>query len=136
MPSHPGLAKLLKYPLMSALAERRTRRIARGVSLNAAGLSYTSKNKPAPLSPLEEAVLVVSTGLTGPVMHDGPLKKPDGRDEAGSPFTHVVGKTASSPDNAHATSFFLINDQGIWLIKTPRDQDAQQLLGSMPPAWS
>ncbi len=135
MPVHPGLADLLRYPLMSALAERRTRRIARGTSLAAAGLSHTSANTPAPLSPLEEAVLIVSTGLTGPVMHDGPLKKPDGRDELGSPFTHVIGKTASSPDNAHATSFFLINDSGIFLIKTPKDREALQLLGSMPPKW-
>src|SRR6185436_13561998 len=111
--SHPGLTDLLKYPLMSAFAERRTRRIARGVSLDAASLSHTSTNKPAPLSPLEEAVIIVSTGLTGPVMHDGPLKKPDGRDELGSPFDHVVGRTASSPDNSRATSFFLINDKGI-----------------------
>ncbi|HXI28651.1 MAG TPA: hypothetical protein VNG89_09515 [Vicinamibacterales bacterium] len=135
MPTHPGLADLLRYPLMSALAERRTRRIAQGVSLIAAGLSHTSTNQPKPLSELEEAILVVSTGLTGPVMHDGPLKKPDGRDELGSPFDHVIGKTASSPDNAHATSFFLINDKGIWLIKTPRDRDALQLLGSLPPQW-
>jgi hypothetical protein len=124
MPSHPGLADLLRYPLMSALAERRTRRIARGTSLSAASLSHTSTNAPAPLSPLEEAILIVSTGLTGPVMHDGPLKKPDGRDELGSPFVHVIGKTASSPDNSHPTSFFLINDSGIWLIKTPKDREA------------
>jgi hypothetical protein len=130
------LTDLLKYPLMTAFAERRTRRIAQGVSLDAASLSHKSTNKPAPLSPLEEAVIIVSTGLTGPVMHDGPLKKPDGRDELGSPFDHVVGRTASSPDNAHATSFFLINDNGIFLIKTPRDQDALALLGSMPPKWA
>jgi hypothetical protein len=135
MSSHPGLADLLRYPLMSALAERRTRRIARGTSLSAASLSHTSSNAPAPLSPLEEAILIVSTGLTGPVMHDGPLKTADGGDELGSPFTHVIGKTASSPDNAHATSFFLINDAGIWLIKTPTDREALQMLGSMPPKW-
>jgi len=135
MPSHPGLADLLRYPLMSALAERRTRRIARGTSISAAGLSHTSTNRSAPLTPLEEAVLIVSTGLTGPVMHDGPLKRSDGGDELGSPFTHVIGKTAGSPDNAHATSFFLINDGGIWLIKTPTDRDALRLLGSMPPKW-
>lgn len=135
MPAHPGLADLLRYPLMSALAERRTRRIARGVSVDAASLSHSSTNAPKSLSPLEEAVLIVSTGLTGPVMHDGPLKRPDGGDELGSPFTHVIGRTASSPDNAHATSFFLINDHGIWLIKTPRDQDARQLLGALPLAW-
>jgi hypothetical protein len=87
MAAHRGLKDLLQYPLMKAFAERRTRRIARGTSLLAAGLSHTSTNAPAPLTPLEEAVLVVSTGVTGPVMHDGPLKKPDGRDELGSPFS-------------------------------------------------
>jgi hypothetical protein len=134
-PVHPGLANLLQYPLMSALAERRTRRIAQGVSLLAGPLSHTSANQPKPLTPLEEAVLIVSTGLTGPVMHDGPLKKPTGGDELGSPFDHVIGKTASSPDNAHATSFFLINDRGVFLIKTPKDRDALALLGSLPPTW-
>ena len=136
MSTHPGLADLFKYPLMSALAERRTRRIAQGVSLDAAGVGHTSTNQPKPLSPLEEAVLIVSTGLTAPVMHDGPLKRPDGRDELGSPFANVVGRTASSPDNCRATSFFLINDDGIWLIRTPSDRDAQQLLGSLPPRWA
>src|SRR5262249_18904871 len=134
-PAHPGLSSLLQYPLMSALAERRTRRIAQGVSLLAGPLSHTSANAPKPLTPLEEAILIVSTGLTGPVMHDGPLKKPDGGDELGSPFDHVIGKTASSPDNAHATSFFLINDRGVFLIKTPKDQEALALLGSLPPTW-
>lgn len=121
---------------MSALAERRTRRIAQGVSLDAAGVSHTSTNAPKPLTPLEEAVLIVSTGLTAPVMHDGPLKRPDGRDELGSPFMNVVGKTASSPDNSRATFFFLINDNGIWLIRNPGDREAQQLLGSLPPRWA
>lgn len=136
MPDHPGLKDLLQYPLMSALAERRTRRIAQGVSLAAAGLSHTSTNAPKPLTPLEEAVLIVSTGLTAPVMHDGPLTRPDGGDELGSPFSNVVGKTASSPDNCHATSFFLINDDGIWLIRNPTDAEAKPLLGSLPPKWA
>ena len=74
---HPGLASLFRYPLMAAIAERRTRRISRGTSVSAAGLSHTSTNAPAPLTPLEEAVLVVSTGLTGATMHDGPLQTPD-----------------------------------------------------------
>jgi hypothetical protein len=136
MPTHPGLKSLLEYPLMSALAERRTRRIAQGVSLDAAGLSHTSTNPPKPLSPLEEAVLVVSTGLTGPVMHDGPLRRPDGGPELGSPFTNVIGKTASSPDNSRATIFFLINDDGIWMIRNLRDAEARDVLGALPPAWA
>jgi hypothetical protein len=68
-------------------------------------------------------------------MHDGPLKRPDGGDELGSPFTNVIGKTASSPDNSRATFFFLINDTGIWLIRNPADREAKMLLGSLPPRW-
>lgn len=135
MPAHPGLADLLRYPLMQSIAERRTRRIARGTSMNAAGLSHASTNQPAPLSPLEEAVIIVSTGLTAPVIHDGPLKRPDWGDELGSPFLNVVGRTASSPDNGHATTFFLINDEGIFLLERPRDREALQLIGSLPAKW-
>ena len=135
MPPHPGLADLLRYPLMSAFRERRTRRIARGVSLHSETLSHASTNAPAPLSPLEEAVIIVSTGLTGPVMHDGPLRTPDGESELGSPFYNLIGRTASSPDNSHATSFFLINDDGIWLLRRPDDREALQLLGSLPSSW-
>ena len=71
--SHPGLRNLFSYPLMAAITERRTRRVARGTSISSGPISHTSTNAPAPLSPLEEAVLVVSTGLTGRVtMHDVP----------------------------------------------------------------
>lgn len=135
MPIHPGLKDLLRYPLMSAFRERRTRRIARGVSVNAGSLSHTSTNAPAPLTALEEAVIIVSTGLTGPVMHDGPLKRPDGGDELGSPFYNLVGRTTSSPDNSHATSFFLINDDGIWLLKRPDDREALEQMASLPTSW-
>ena len=132
---HPGLASLFRYPLMSAIAERRTRRISRGTSVTAAGLSHTSENPPAPLTALEEAVLVVSTGLTGATMHDGPLKTPDGSKELGTPFVNVIGRSASSPDNAQATSFFLINDSGIWLINRLKGHQALSILKELPPKW-
>ena len=78
-PSHKGLRELFTYPLMSAIFDRRTRRVARGTSIVSGPISYTSPNKPAPLSPLEEAVLVVSTGLTGSTtLHDVPAKNQDG----------------------------------------------------------
>jgi hypothetical protein len=35
-----GLADLLQYPLLSAIGDRRTRRICQGTSLNAGALSY------------------------------------------------------------------------------------------------
>lgn len=128
-----GIDALFQYPLMSALFDRRTRRIARGTSVLADGLSYTSTNAPAPLSPLEEAVLIVSTGITGSVTHDGPLQIPTGGNELGTPFVNALGRSASSPDNSQATSFFMINDEGIFLLKRLEGEEALQLLGGLPP---
>ena len=51
-----ALKDLFAYPFMSALTERRTRRMPRGVSIDAGPLSWESKNPPAPLTKLEEAM--------------------------------------------------------------------------------
>src|SRR5438105_8459415 len=93
--THNGLKELFEYPFMSCLIERRTRRVARGTSINAGQISYESPNEPAPLSSLEEAILIVSTGVTGFTTHDGPLTRPDGLKELGTPFLNVVARTAS-----------------------------------------
>src|SRR4030095_1735454 len=121
---------------MSAIFDRRTRRVARGTSIVSGPLGYTSPNKPAPLSPLEEAVLVVSTGLTGKTtMHDVPATNDDGSARFSAPLINIISRSASSIDNAHAVSFFLINDEGTWLIKHARNQDALALLSKLPPRW-
>src|SRR5690606_19654227 len=131
---HRGLRELFTYPLMSAIFERRTRRVARGTSIVSGPISYTSPNKPQPLSPLEEAVLIVSTGLTGSTtMHDVPAKNDDGTDRFSAPLINVISRSASSIDNAHAVSFFLINDEGTWLIKHPRNREAIAALSMLPP---
>src|SRR5229473_8609111 len=107
--THNGLKELFEYPFMSCLTDRRTRRVARGTSINAGPLSYTSPNQPDPLSKLEEAILIVSTGITGISTHDGPLIRPDGIPELATPFLNVIARSASSADNCQATSFFMIN---------------------------
>ena len=121
---------------MSCLTERRTRRIARGTSLNAGPLSYQSTNQPEPLSPIEEAILIVSTGVTGLFTHDGPLVRPDGLPELATPFLNVAARTASSADNCQATVVFMINDEGIWLIRQPKGAAALEALKDLPPRWS
>ena len=132
---HPGLRDLFNYPLMAALQDRRTRRVAQGQSLTHGALPYESPNQPSPLSPLEEAILIASTSITGAVMHDGPLDKPNGTTELGTMFLEVTGRAASSADNAQATSFFMINDEGVWLIKRPRGREALELMREIPPRW-
>lgn len=132
---HAGLQDLFSYPVTACLQDRRTRRVAQGVSLRAGELSYESANRPSPLTPLEEAVLIAATGPTGAVMHDGPLDKPSGRPELGTPFLHITGRAASSADNCQATSMFMINDEGIWLIERPQERRAMELFQSIPPRW-
>jgi hypothetical protein len=132
---HPGLRDLMAYSLMSALQDRRTRRVARGVSIRAGDISHDSDNPPSPLSPLEEAILIAATGVTGAVMHDGPLDKERGGRELGTPFLNVVGRSAASADNAQATAFFMINDEAVWLLERPRGREALQRLGGVPARW-
>jgi hypothetical protein len=56
-----------------------------------------------------------------------------------SPWVHqlleMTGRAASSPDNAQATHFFLINDQGTYFLKQPQDLDPHRLSrGELTPA--
>lgn len=120
-----GLSQALQYPLFSAIFNRRSRRISKGISSVPAGsLSYSSTQEPQPLTPLEEALLVAATGTTGIAMHDMPFKTEDGRDvPVGTPMLELTARAASSPDNAQATHFFLINDEGTYFLRRPEDFD-------------
>ena len=120
-----GLSQALQYPLFSAIFNRRSRRISKGISSVPAGtLSYTSTQEPQPLTSLEEALLVAATGTTGIIFHDVPFKTEDGRDmPMGTPMLEITARAASSPDNAQATHFFLINDEGTYFLKRPEDVD-------------
>src|SRR4029079_7961767 len=131
-----GVKSLLGYSLISAIRERRTRRVSRGTSIIAGDLSHQSQNKPAPLSALEEAILIVSTGLTGLTnMHDIPLQMPDGSKELGTPMSRVLARSAPNGDNCQATSFFVLNDEGTWLIQQPKGLEALAMLRGFPPKW-
>ena len=68
-------------------------------------------------------------------MHDGPLTKPTGKPELGTPFLHVAGRAGSSADNAQASAMFMINDEGVWIIKRPQGREAMDLLAGLPPRW-
>jgi hypothetical protein len=121
---HQGLDQALNYPLFSAIFNRRSRRISYGLdSVPAGTMTYTSDEEPLPLSPLEEALLIAATGITGVTMPDGPFQTPQGGTLLGSPLMNLNGRAASSPDNAQGTHFFLINDSGTYLLKLPDSVD-------------
>ena len=132
---HAGLRDFFSYPFAQAIQDRRTRRVAQGTSLKYGAQPYESPNEPSPLTPLEEAILIASTSVTGAVMHDGPTRKPDGSRELGTMFLEVAGRAASSADNAQATAFFMTNDEGVWLIERPRGRAALELFTAIPPRW-
>jgi nitroreductase len=130
------LTDLAGYPLLSAIAERRSRRVARGTSVLSRGLDYESRNRPEPLSELEEAILIVSTGLTGITTHDGPLDSTTHGRELGTPFLNILARSGSSPDNSQPTHFIVVNDEGTWLIKRLPPAEGLALLKNLPTRWS
>jgi hypothetical protein len=108
----------LKYPLFDALYNRRSRRISKGLAeVRAGSLTYTSQQRPQPLSRLEEAVLIAATGTTGVTFPDRPFQDERGQAILGTPNLNMVGRAAGGTDNAHATHFFLITDEGTYFLK-------------------
>lgn len=129
-----GFDEALGYPFFSALFNRRSRRISRGIrSVPAGSLTYTSSQQPEPLTPLEEALLIAVTGITGITMPDMPFETEGGKSLAGTPMLEVAGRSASSPDNAQATHFFLINDTGTYLLREPKDADPHRWRDGVTP---
>jgi hypothetical protein len=114
-----GLEALLARPLVESIWRRRTHRVSRGVPLLKAGsMTYTSSEKPLPLSELEEAVLIAMSGHTGLTMPDRPFQDAVSGDFImAKPNLTMDGRTAGSPDNAQGTYFFMLNDSGTYFIR-------------------
>jgi hypothetical protein len=114
-----GFDEAMRRPLMEVLFRRRTHRVSRGIKqLKAGSMTYTSAQKPHPLSKLEEAVLIAAIGHTGLTMPDRPFQDPQTGDFImAKPNLTMDGRTAGSPDNAQGTSFFMLNDEGTFFIK-------------------
>jgi hypothetical protein len=56
------LNELLKFPLMEAIAGRRSRRFCMGAEIPDGVLAFKSKHKPLPLSEIEQLILLTSMG--------------------------------------------------------------------------
>ena len=106
-------------PLLSAIMQRGTHRVSRGSSVEGGSMSYTSSSPRAPLSELEEAMLIAMTGCTGLDDADRPLRDP--RDHSpimAKPNWNMAGRTAGSPDNAQGTSFFSSMTSVTYFLRT------------------
>ncbi|MET9961384.1 hypothetical protein ABZ128_20410 [Streptomyces sp. NPDC006326] len=116
--SRTGLEDLMNRPLLQSIWRRRTHRVSRGSSVEAGSMSWASTAPRAPLTELEEAVLIAMTGCSGLTMPDRPFADPrDGKPIMAKPNLNMAGRTAGSPDNAQGTHFFLINDSGTYFLR-------------------
>ncbi len=117
-------AELDGYPLLTALRERRSRRMGRGMKMPGGPLAYESKYKPRPLTENEEAALVFAAcGITGHALADLSYA-PDG---GGSIMAGLVARTIASGDGLQTVSLVVTNDEATWLIRKPRELPAADI---------
>src|SRR5437588_3686460 len=118
----PG-KRLAQFSLLEALLARRSRRFGKGMRLNGGPLAYASAQEPAPLSLAEEAALAFAAcGITGYTMADLPYDTGNSTEAGGGNIiVNFVGRTVFSADAAHLVTVFVINDDGVWLLKRPQD---------------
>src|SRR2546421_1632560 len=114
---------LARYSLLDALLARRSRRSGKGMRLNGGPLAYESANEPEPLSLADEAALAFAAcGLTGYTMAELPYDTGNVAEAGGGNIImNFVGRTAFSADAAHVITVFVINDDGVWLLKRPQE---------------
>jgi hypothetical protein len=122
-------AKAATYPLMQALLRRRSRRFAKGMRLNGGPLSFTSTQDPQRLSLEEEAILAFSAcGITGYGLGDLPFQNGETPETGGGNILiHFIGRTVASGDAVHAVSLFVLNNDGVWLLKRPQDYPRHEI---------
>ncbi len=109
---------------IDTLLNRRSRRFGLGMKMPAGPLAYTSQQAPRPLDEDEEAALAfAASGITGPALADLCYASGGG----GNIMNGFVGRTIASGDGIQSVALFVINDQGAWLVKRPREFEAAEL---------
>jgi hypothetical protein len=122
----PSLAvdeRLANYSLLDALIGRRSRRFGKGMRLNGGPLAYASTQQPQSLSLEQEAALAFAAcGITGPVLAELPYQTGDVAEaSSGNIMIQFIGRTVASADSGHTNSVFVLNDEGVWLLRRPQD---------------
>ena len=81
------------YPLLTALRERRSRRLGLGMRLPGGPLAFASRHQPEPLTEDQEAMLsFAACGITGPALADLNYAAGGG----GSIMAGLVGRAVAS----------------------------------------
>lgn len=126
--STANVSRVIGYPLLEALAKRRSRRFALGMKMDSGPLAYHSRQEPLPLAEEEEALLVYAAGgITGYALLDLPFAEGQG----GAIVARSLGRTIASGDAIQTVSLVVINDNATYLIKRPQDFSLEQISAAL-----
>jgi hypothetical protein len=118
------LEQVTNISLLDALRQRRSRRFGLGMKIPAGPLAYTSRHPPRPLTEAEEAAMVFAAcGITGHALAD--LCYAQG--EGGGIMAGLVARTIASGDALQTVGLIVINDDGAWLVRRPREMPATEI---------
>jgi hypothetical protein len=104
--------------------------------LSSGPLAYTSARSPQPLSLEEEAALAFAAcGITGYALAELPYQTA-GMPEAGGGniMVNFIARTVASGHALHYVIVFVINDDGVWLLKRPQDFPRVEVAGLIQAA--
>ena len=106
-----GFMDALSYPYFQSVFDRKSRRVALGMTVESDIIPYSSPYEPVALSELEEALLVMAaTGLNGLALAD--LDPARGM----STLVQWTNRTWPSACSNHGTELFWSNDEGLWWL--------------------
>ncbi|MCC6831783.1 MAG: hypothetical protein IT200_10600 [Thermoleophilia bacterium] len=106
-----GFMDALSYPYFQSVFDRKSRRVALGMTVESDVIAYSSPYEPVALSELEEALLVMAaTGLNGLALAD--LDPARGM----STLVQWTNRTWPSACSNHGTELFWSNDEGLWWL--------------------
>ena len=117
-----GLMDALEFPLVEALAGRRSRRFSLGASIPTGELASTSEQEPLPLTELEQMLVLTAvggnTGWHFAISHNAKYA-PHLPNYAGA----AGGRTFPSAAGFHTSEIFFTDDSGVYFLPT-RDAPA------------
>lgn len=117
MAAQRALTDLLNYPLMDAIAGRRSRRFGLGMEIPSGPLAYESESDPIPLTETEQAALVAAgTGVTG--WHFGVPFGPDRPDSHAHYSVRFTGRSIPTAGGFGTPALFFTDDEGTYLTNT------------------
>jgi hypothetical protein len=126
MDERAPLEDLARFPLLTALFGRRSRRFGVGMSVPDGPLAYASSQPPLPLTDLERTLLVLcGAGVSG--WHLGMEHTPTGDPHHGCNYpVRLTGRVAASAAGIETSELIVTDDAGTFITRF-RDLDPMRL---------